>query len=140
MAFDEKNCFGFLLLEQIAAVSARISDLLDDADFRKICTFDDYVTYKTSWLQFAAEAGYDCETADFKDPFLRVIKTSPTNGFLTDATEKLGINLVGTFRSPQYCPRIDFVDYWFLSSHLHLLESKSYGYVNYSLLSMLCFQ
>jgi hypothetical protein len=122
MTFDKKFYFGLLLLEQIAALTARISDLLDDADFRNICTFDDYVLYKTSWLQFAAEAGYDCETADFKEPFLRVIETFPTNGFLTDAAEKLGINLVGTFRSPQYCPRIDFFEYWFFSSQLHHLE------------------
>jgi hypothetical protein len=33
MTFDKKFYFGFLLLEQIAALSARISDLLDDADF-----------------------------------------------------------------------------------------------------------
>jgi hypothetical protein len=99
MTFVKKLYFGILLLEPIAALSAHISDLLDDADFRNICTFDDYVSYKTSRLQFAAEAGCDCETADFKDPFLRVIKAFLTNGFLTDATEKLGFNLVGMFHS-----------------------------------------
>jgi hypothetical protein len=59
MTFDKKFYCGFLLLEPIAALSAHISDLLDDADFGNIYTFDNYVSYKTSWLQFVAEAGYD---------------------------------------------------------------------------------
>jgi hypothetical protein len=92
---DRKFYFGFLLLEQIAALSASISDLLEDPDFAKISTFEEYVSYKTSWLQFAAEAGYDCETPDFKTPAVRVVETFPINGFLTDAASRLGINLAG---------------------------------------------
>jgi hypothetical protein len=79
VTMDRKFYFGFLLLEQIAALSASISDLLEDPDVAKISTFEEYVSYKTSWLQFAAEAGYDCESPDFKTPTVRVVETFPNS-------------------------------------------------------------
>jgi hypothetical protein len=80
VTMGKKFYFGFSLLEQIAALSASISDLLEDPDFCKILTFEEYVTYKTAWLQYASEAGYDCETPDFQDTHSSCVESFPVNG------------------------------------------------------------
>jgi hypothetical protein len=55
---DKKLSFGFLLSMTIAALSARISALLDNLDFHNISTFGNYVSYILCIM--AAIRSYSC--------------------------------------------------------------------------------
>jgi hypothetical protein len=87
--------FGFVLMEQIAALGPRTQDLLEDEDLESVHMLQEYVEIKNIWLE-SVRWSYPCIQPVLSRHSTRHLDSFPANGFFTDAAEQLEINLSGT--------------------------------------------